>query len=211
MRLILVRHGRTAWNREERFRGRTDVPLDEVGEAQAEACGRHIATHFQPNAIYASPLMRTMRTAMAIARQCGLAVQPHEALLDMSFGEAEGLTRTEADARWKGIGTAWKRSPQLASFPGGENLDVVRARLLKTIHDLAQHHSRDVIVLVGHNATNRVLLLASLGLANEHFWRIGQEPTAINVIDAEDDEFSVIMLNDHCHLHQLVLTKEEKR
>ena len=72
--LILVRHGRTAWNREERFRGRADVPLDAVGLAQAEATGKRVATQWQPQALYASPLSRAIQTAEAIGRASGVPV-----------------------------------------------------------------------------------------------------------------------------------------
>jgi probable phosphoglycerate mutase len=210
-RLIIVRHGRTAWNREERFRGRTEVPLDEVGEAQVEACARIVATRFRPSAIYASPLQRTLRTADAIGRRCGLTPLPHQGLVDMSFGEAEGLTWPEADARWLGLGSAWRNAPHTATFPGGETLAVVRGRLMAAVKAIAAGHADEEIVLVGHNATNRVLLLAALGLPDERFWRIGQDTAAVNVLDLEDDIFTVVTLNDTCHLNPTIMGEEKAK
>ncbi len=209
VRIILVRHGRTAWNREERFRGRTDVPLDAVGEAQVEACASHIAARFRPIAIYSSPLGRTLRTADTIGVRCGLTVTPHKGLIDMSFGEAEGLTWSEADTRWPGLARAWRTAPHTAAFPGGETLTGVRERLVATVKAIAARHVDDEVVFVGHNATNRVLLLAALGLGEEQFWRIGQDTAAVNVIDLNADTFTVLALNDTCHLSSTI-TREEK-
>jgi probable phosphoglycerate mutase len=82
-RMILVRHGQTEWNRVERFRGRADVPLNEVGRAQAEATGWRVAAEWQPDAIYSSPLSRSVTTAEAIAKHFGLEVQVHTGLADI--------------------------------------------------------------------------------------------------------------------------------
>ena len=97
-RVVLVRHGRTAWNRVERFRGRADVPLDDMGLGQAEATARRVATEWQPAAIYCSPLSRTVQTAVAIGRHCGLQAQPWPDLIDIDrtalrFGLLLGVYR----------------------------------------------------------------------------------------------------------------------
>ena len=84
--ILLVRHGQTAWNRSDRFRGRADVPLDEVGLAQAEATGRRVASQWQVNAVYSSTMSRALNTAQAIAGRFGLSVQPHAGLTDIDFG-----------------------------------------------------------------------------------------------------------------------------
>jgi broad specificity phosphatase PhoE len=211
MRIILVRHGRTAWNREERFRGRTDIPLDEVGEDQIDACGRAVALRFQPSAVYSSPLARALRTAEAIARRLGLPVQPHDGLIDMSFGKAEGLTLAEADARFAGLGSAWRDTPHAAAFPEGEGLSGLRARIVGSVRAIARTRAANEIVLVGHNATSRVLLLEALGLGDERFWSFSQEPGAINVLGFDGESFSVVAMNDTCHLHAVMPPAEKAR
>lgn len=70
-RILLVRHGRTAWNVHERFRGREDVPLDQTGLSQAERTAAYIASRWNPAAVYSTPLARGRATAEAIARRCG--------------------------------------------------------------------------------------------------------------------------------------------
>jgi broad specificity phosphatase PhoE len=211
MRVILVRHGRTAWNREERFRGRPDIPLDDVGEAQVDACGRAVALRFRPSAVFASPLGRSLRTAEAIGRRLGLPVQAHDGLIDMSFGKAEGLTWAEADARFAGLGSTWRDAPHMASFPGGESLPGLRVRIVAAVREIAGAQAGEEIVLVGHNATNRVLLLEALGLGDERFWRFGQEPAAVNVLALAGESFTVVTLNDTCHLNHMIPIEEKTK
>jgi len=200
-RILLVRHGETEWNRIERFRGRADVPLNEAGLAQAEATARRIAAQWQPVAVYASPLSRAVRTADAIARALGLPVQPHPGLIDISYGQWQGLSADEVRERWPDILDAWYNAPQAARIPGGETLDEVRARGLATVHDLAARHDDQTIVLVAHTVMNRAILLDVLGLGTDRFWRLRQDTCAINVFEAERGDFTLVSLNDTCHLN----------
>jgi probable phosphoglycerate mutase len=199
---ILVRHGQTEWNRVERFRGRADVPLDEVGRAQAAATGQRVAAEWQPVAVYSSPLSRAMDTARAIAGHSSLTVQPHPGLADIDYGEWQGLTPEEARARWPEETDAWYHRPQLARIPAGESLDDLRARGFLAVAELAARHTRQTIVLVGHTVVNRVILLGVLGLGNERFWRLRQDTCAINVFEEQDGDYTLVSLNDTCHLRQ---------
>jgi len=198
---ILVRHGQTEWNRNERFRGRADIPLNETGLAQAEATGRRVAAEWQPVAIYTSPLSRSVKTAEAIAKHFGLPVQLHPGLADIDYGEWQGLSPEEARQRWPDEIDAWYNRPQQARIPGGETLEDLRARAMQTVNELADRHPGETIVLVGHTVINRIVLLGVLGLGNERFWRIKQDTCAINVFEADAGDFTLISLNDTCHLH----------
>jgi broad specificity phosphatase PhoE len=205
-RFILIRHGQTEWNRVERFRGRADVPLNEVGLEQAEATGRRVAEEWQPAVIYASPLSRATKTAEAVARHFDLPVQAHPGLADIDYGQWQGLTPEEVRAQWPEPLDAWYNAPHTAHIPGGETLDHLRGRAMQTVRELTEKHPGRTIVLVGHTVINRIILLAVLGLPNERFWRLSQEPCAINVFDAEDGDFTVVSLNDTCHLRRVVGT-----
>lgn len=198
--LILVRHGRTAWNREERFRGRADVPLDAVGLAQAEATGKRVTAQWKPQAVYASPLSRAVRTAEAIGLASGVPVQPDVGLLDIDYGDWQGLTPDEARARWPLEVDAWYRRPGEAHIPNGETLVAVRDRGLQTVRDLARRHAGQTVALVGHTVINRAILLGVLGLGLDRFWRLRQDTCAVNVIEWDEDDFTVGSLNDTSHL-----------
>jgi probable phosphoglycerate mutase len=211
-RIILVRHGQTEWNRVERFRGRANVPLNATGLAQADATGQKVAALWQPAAIYASPLVRALSTAEAItwhvAQRQGIhrIVQVCPGLIDIDYGQWQGLTPEEARQRWPQEVEAWYETPENARIPGGETLDDLRRRGLAAVEELAARHAEQTIVLVGHTVINRVILLAVLGLGNDRFWRLHQDTCAINVFDAEGGRaeqqirYTIITLNDICHL-----------
>jgi probable phosphoglycerate mutase len=199
-RIVLVRHGQTEWNRMERFRGRADVPLNETGLAQAEATGKRVADEWQPSAIYASPLSRAVKTAAAIARHFDLPVQIHHGIADIDYGQWQGLTPDEVKERWPEIHHAWYNAPHTMRIPGGETLDDLRTRGMAAVKELAARHAGQTIVLVGHTVINRIILLGVLGLGNERFWHLRQDTCAINVFEADDGEFTLVSLNDTCHL-----------
>ncbi len=198
--IILVRHGQTEWNRVERFRGRADVPLNETGLAQAEATGRRVAAAWKPTAVYSSPLSRAVKTAEAIAKHFGLPVQVHPGLADIDYGAWQGLSPEEARARWPEMVDAWYNKPHLARIPNGETLDDLRRRAMETVNEVAARHPGETIALVGHTVINRIILLGVLGLGNDRFWRIKQDTCAINLFEVEDGEYTLVSLNDTCHL-----------
>lgn len=202
-RVILVRHGQTAWNREERFRGREDLPLDETGRRQADAVGQYVAARWSPAALYCSPLQRAVQTAQAIGVACGLPVQPWPDLIDIDYGEWQGLTPEEAAARYPALHQAWLLAPQTVQVPGGESLATVRARAFAALQEIIARHPNETIVVVAHTVVNRLLLCAVLGLDNSRFWRLGQDTAAINVFEWDGEDFTLVSLNDTCHLGEL--------
>ncbi|MBU0703273.1 MAG: histidine phosphatase family protein [Chloroflexi bacterium] len=175
-RILLVRHGQTIWNKEVRFRGQADVELDEFGLRQAEATGRYVAARWPVAAVYASRMGRAMQTAAPIARHHGLTVQPLAGLLDLNFGEWQGLAPVEVVQRHPDLYRAWLEAPHTVCFPGGESLGLVRERVLAGLDEVLTRHPGQTIALVSHAVVNRVLLCAVLGLGNEHFWRLQQIP-----------------------------------
>ena len=208
---VLVRHGQTEWNRVERFRGRADIPLNATGLEQARLTAERIAARWTPTAIYASPLQRARQTAEAIGALTALAVQPHQGLLDIDFGQCQGLTSAEARGRWPDVVDAWYGHPALARFPGGERLADVRARGSAAIAELSLRHPGATVVLVGHTVANRAILLGILGLGDDALWRLGQDPCAINVFEAGERSYVLSCLNDTCHLDALRISPPASR
>ena len=203
-RVVLVRHGQTVWNRESRFRGQADVELDEFGLKQAEATGLYVAARWPLAEVYASPLRRTMRTAEAVARAQGLTAQPLQGLLDINFGEWQGQLASEVAQRYPDLYRAWLEAPHTVHFPGGEKLDDVRNRVVTGLSEVVARHAEQTVALVSHTVVNRVLLCAVLGWGNDRFWRLWQDTCAVNVFDVEEDgTFTILLLNDTCHLQEL--------
>jgi probable phosphoglycerate mutase len=184
----------------ERFRGQADVPLNETGLAQADATARRVASEWQPAAIYSSPLSRSVKTAEAIARHAGAPVEIHPGLADIDYGQWQGLTPGEVKERWPERHAAWHSEPQVARIPGGETLADLRTRAMAAVHELAARHAGQTIVLVGHTVINRIILLGVLGLGSDRFWHLRQDTCAINVFETEGEDFTLVSLNDTCHL-----------
>jgi broad specificity phosphatase PhoE len=203
-RIILIRHGQTAWNKVEKVRGQVEIPLDKTGLAQAELTGARVAVEFRPVAVYSSPLQRAVQTAAAIARRLDLQVQPVAGLNDMHFGEWQGLSPAEVEQRWPDLACAWLKAPHTVTFPGGESLERLRQRSMAALHEIIGHHPDQVVAVVAHTVVNRVILMAVLGIDNSNYWRIGQDTCAINVFEWHKGEFYIQSLNDTCHLRSTV-------
>lgn len=200
-RIVLVRHGQTVWNKDVRFRGQTDVELDEFGFRQAKATGQYVAARWPVSAVYASRMSRAMQTAQAIASAQGLAAQPLAGLLDMNFGEWQGLSPAEVAQQYPDLYRAWLEAPHTVQFPGGESLAIVRERVLSGLDEVIARHPGETVALVSHNVVNRVLLCGVLGLGNDHYWQLHQDTCAINVFDVgENNTRTLILMNDTCHL-----------
>lgn len=200
--IYLVRHGQTAWNKEEIFRGRTDVPLDETGLRQAELAGEYFR-EVKIDAIYSSPLSRAWQTAERIAKFHHLWVQPLEGIIDMSFGQWEGHPHQEIREMDRETYRQWREEPHQARLPGGETLDEVRSRAMAALEEVVRLNSGKTIVLVSHRVVNKVLLCGILGLDNSHFWQIVQDPTAINLIQYQNGKYILYLMNETCHLKPL--------
>lgn len=201
-RLIVVRHGRTEWNRIERFRGRADIGLDEVGMKQAESAAKRIG-EWPISAIYSSPLRRALTTAEIIAGPLGLNVQLAPGIVDIDYGEWQGLSAEDVVARDGHLYSQWIESPQKVKFPGGESFAEVRERADSAVNDLIQQHPKETVVLVSHKVICQILILSLLGLDSSHFWQITQDVGAMNLFEVRAGVSSALFINDTCHLEEM--------
>ncbi len=201
-RIFLVRHGQTAWNVGEIFRGRADVPLDETGLKEADLAGEALKDE-TIHAIYSSPLKRSVQTAEGIAKYQNLPVQTLEAIIDISYGEWEGKENAEVKQKYPDLYKLWLTEPHKVRFPGGETLDEVRTRTMNAIEELVKKHQDESIVLVAHRVPNKVISCAVLGLDNSHFWRIKQDTASTNLFIYDNDQWIIAYLNNTFYLKVL--------
>jgi broad specificity phosphatase PhoE len=201
-RLVLVRHGQTAWNAgagEERFRGRMDLPLDDTGLKQAKAIGNRLID--KPiAAIYTSPLQRTRQTATPLSVTLNQPVCNNDLLLDIDYGEFQGLTHTKAAKAYPEQYALWRTAPSQVHFPGGECLSDVQARLLRLLDELAAQHPAETVALFGHQIVNKVLACTLLGLDLDQIWRINQDAAGLNIYQWVSDRWHTLRINDVYHL-----------
>jgi broad specificity phosphatase PhoE len=200
--IILVRHGQTPWNKDKIFRGSRDIPLNDQGREEARLAGEWLKGE-TIHAAYCSPLSRARDTAQAIAQHHELAVADLPGLTDLNYGDWEGMPLTEVKEKYADLYRQWETAPHTVRFPNGETLDEVKARALEAVEAVVRRHPGQVILLAAHRAVNKVLIAAFIGLDNSHFWRIGQDTTAINRFNRVGDVWQIMGLNDACHLRDL--------
>jgi broad specificity phosphatase PhoE len=202
-RIILVRHGHVDWLAPERFRGRAELPLSDLGRRQAQAAAGYIAATWKPEAVYTSPLGRCRETGAAIAAPFRLEPQPIDGLADIDYGEWQGLTRDQAKKLWPDETELWFRVPHLAAIPGGETLAALLSRATAALRDILRRHPDGTVVLVGHDSVNRILLLFALELPLSRYWQLRQHPCGVNELHFDNDTFIIGSINQTQHLSGL--------
>lgn len=186
----------------ERFRGRADLALDDIGVRQAEAAAE-VLSRFGVAALYSSPLRRALMTAQILASRLRLPVQPLDGLIDIDFGSWQGLSPKEASERDSDLYKKWLEHPREVHFSQGESLQDVHNRVTAVVADLMKEHSEQTVALVSHNVVCRVLICFVLGLDNSHYWQVAQDVGAINIFEVTDGKPVLSLLNDICHLKHL--------
>ena len=201
MRILLARHGETPWNAEGRYQGQIDIPLSPVGEAQARALGERLKDVRIDRAV-ASPLSRaqaTARFALGPAREGMLLTEPD--LQEIAHGEWEGLLASEIQEKDPARLRAWREEPDTVLMPGGESLRQVLDRSWRGLANaMAGLGDEDTLLVVAHDAVNRVILCRILGLPIGKLWTFRQAPTTLNLLEgATPDTLEVVRLNDCAH------------
>lgn len=183
-RILLVRHGETQWNREKRFQGQIDIPLNERGRWQAE----QVAQFLQDVPIdraFSSPLLRPKQTAEAILR-CHPAVSLTlvKDLQEISHGRWEGKLESEIEAEFPGELARWQTMPETVPMPDGETLNQVWKRVAAAwLEMVAAVPPGQTALVTAHDAVNKAILCQLFGLGPERFWTFKQGNGSVSVVD----------------------------
>ena len=201
MKLILARHGETSWNAEGRYQGQEDIPLSDVGESQARLLGERLR-HVHIDKVVASPLKRALRTAeLAIGDDRLARLTTDKGLMEIAHGTWEGLLAAEIRERDPDRLHAWRHAPHEVLMPEGESLQHVLDRAWPALQRAAEGlGAHDTLLVVAHDAVNRVLLCKVMGLPLSRLWSFRQAPTTLNLLEGEDvDHLDVVRMNDATH------------
>lgn len=193
-RLYLLRHGETEWNREgNRYAGRTDLELSDVGREQARRAAAALA-HIPFGAVYASTLRRSRVTAEIVAGARGVPVVVRPDLVEIDFGAWEGLTRAAIERDHAATWHAWRADPSDARAGGtGETGETARARIAAGIEEIFT--GEQPILVVGHNTLNRLFIAGTLGMPLRNYPLLVQSNLGVNVLERVDGTLRWLRLN----------------
>lgn len=198
-RLIIVRHGETAWNRGNVYRGTNDVPLNDNGRQQARltaAALKGVPIDFA----YTSPLSRAAETAQIVLEPHDIEASHHDGLLDFDYGEWTGKQEDEVREIWPAEYEAWTTQPHEARPPGGTTLGEISERCCAAMVETATRHEGSTVALFSHRVVNKLLVLGALGLALDRFPYIVQGNCSYNEFLVRDGEFTIQTINSTAHM-----------
>jgi broad specificity phosphatase PhoE len=187
-RLYLVRHGETDLNRDRRFRGMSDAPLNERGRLEVQGAAR-LLSGLGVSAVYTSPVRRAVETAEIIAGEIGAGVSIKEGLVDVDYGEWQGLTVEEVREKFgEAALEAWIRDPGGFTFPGGESMRDVRSRLEPALLDIVRGNPGGAAAAVSHLAVLKVCFIIMMGVETGWFWKLGLDNGSVSLFSYKEDE-----------------------
>jgi broad specificity phosphatase PhoE len=205
MRLILVRHGETEWNRQRRVQGLSDLALNETGRKQAEALGRALRNE-KIDAIYSSPLRRAQETARAIASFHNVDVEILDGLKELDVGDVDGMTYEDMKIHHGEFFTRWMTDFTSVRLPGGGFVPELRDQCCTAIADIVQKERLEsddrVVVVVTHFFPIMCIICSSMGLDLSHCRRLRVDLASISALDFNAGSTVLVSLNDTCHLRE---------
>lgn len=200
-RLLVIRHGETAWNTESRIQGHIDIPLNDKGRWQAQRVAQALADE-ELDAIYSSDLQRARDTALAIARVKGLPLNQDVNLRERHFGRFEGKTQGEVAAQWPQEAQRWRDRDPSYGPEGGETLQSFYDRSLEALMRLARRHPGQSIAVVAHGGVLDCFYRAANGMALNvpRSWKITN--ASINRLLFNGEGFGLVGWADNRHLEE---------
>lgn len=196
MYIYIVRHGQTEWNKQVRLQGRSDIPLNEEGKRMAEHTSAGL-TDVAFTRIYSSPLKRAIETAEIIRGSRNISVNIDERIVEMGFGEFEGIEFEKSRLEDYGELNNFFKHPHLYIPPvGGESIKMLRDRTASFMSDILSLNDNEIILVVTHGAAISGLLAFINKADDEHLWGVGvHKNCAVTILEKIDKNVNIIQLN----------------
>jgi len=202
LRLVLVRHGETQWNREKRTQGQTDTALTPLGREQAELLARSLRNE-ELVAAYTSSLKRARETAERIMSFHSTELVSCDELMELDHGVLEGMSAEEMREQYGSFLDSWLAAPARLRLPDGETLQELQERTWRFMEHVKGVHQEGTVVAVSHNLALRTILCKVLGMDLNHIRRIRQDVACKNILEFRDDHIQVVLMNGTDHLRSL--------
>ncbi len=205
MKLILVRHGESKSNEDNRFTGQGDIPLSFLGEKQAENLKEYLLKNYRIDGIYSSSLVRAYDTVKPIADALHLSITKVPELKEIDGGKWEEQKIEDLERDYSVEYKLWRENVGLARCTGGENMAEVRARALKALVKIAEENEGKTILIGTHAGVLRTLECYFKNIPYEEMKNVPwQANTAVNVLEYENGRFTVIEMGKTEHLGDLI-------
>jgi alpha-ribazole phosphatase len=201
MKLYLIRHGQTDWNRQKRYCGQTDLPLNETGRKQVQGL-RERFKKIKLDFLYRSDLKRAEETAEIVFPRWKKKIIISPLVRELDFGEWEGCKYEEILAKNEKAYRAWLDNPTLSAPPRGESLSSLENRVKTFLCDLLDKFKDETVAVVTHSGPIRVTLCDALGIPLKFFWRVAVSSASISIIDYSNGKPFVSLVNDTGHIEQ---------
>ena len=199
--LLLVRHGETTWNAENRVQGQTDSPLSDLGIAQARCLAERLKDE-SIHAAYSSDLSRAVETGRIIAEPHGLEVARCSELREADYGDWTGRTMDEVRANWPDDYHNHLHDPANARIPGGESALELMARVHSFAKETAERHIAENVLIAGHGGSVRGILCGILDCVGR-LWGFKLNNGGISVVEWRQTGPRILAINDVSHLRDL--------
>ena len=204
-RIILIRHGETNWNKEGRFQGQIDIPLNDKGKGQASKASKYLE-EIEFTKAFSSSMKRPYETAKIILNNNKIHIEKIESLVEISHGLWEGKLEEEIKEIWPDMLKNWHEKPESITMPEGESIKQVSDRSISAWNLICNsQEENDTTLLVAHDAVNKTLICHILGLSYSDIWMIKQGNGGITVIDIfKNKNYVISSLNITNHLGQII-------
>ncbi len=201
MLLLVARHGETEGNREKRFQGHQDYPLNSRGEEQAIRLGT-VLEDFKPRAVLASDLARAKKTALLAAGSLGVPMCFHPLVREYNFGILEGCNREEIFSLYPSLKERLQDGYLEEAPPGGEEMACFARRLQSTRHYFAAFPRGDCCLLVSHGRFINAFLTLLIAGSNRPPYRFPVSNASLSAVALRGSESELLFFNDTCHLEK---------
>ncbi len=187
-RIFLVRHGETNWNKEGRFQGQINIPLNNNGKDQANKASKYLK-EISFNKAFSSSMDRPYETAKIILQNnSDLEITKIKKLIEIGHGLWEGKLENEIKKQWPELLKNWHEKPEEVRMPEGETIKEVSERSVKAWEEIClDQKNKDLTLLVAHDAVNKTLICNILGINFSNIWMIKQGNGGITIIDIFND------------------------
>jgi alpha-ribazole phosphatase len=198
-RLLLVRHGKTRLSKDDRFWGKTDIPLSNIGLKQAGFLRERLAAE-KITAVYSSTLSRARVTAEIIAAGHKVDVKPAAELCECNFGYIEGLSYSEIERLYPSLAKELNDRTAV-NFPGGESLDQLNMRAVAFLKRLEKYKPQDTVAVVAHGGPIRLIICNLLGFEQKHWTQLRVDLASLSIVETYLGTAILSLLNETSHLN----------